>query len=256
MTGLTGGLSLKSSNKNIYLYVLVLWGVLNLEGSFLTIMNSPSSRIVRKRSVFKGSMAYVSSRQEAESFFNLVKLNNKGAAHNVLSYLIFESNLAYCCDDGEPSKTAGEPVLNVLKNSGVFNVCVVITRYFGGVLLGTGGLVEAYSSACKAIFENVKYAKCCLCATVRVFVDYGSYAKLQFLLKFFKVNVLNVDFAVKVTVNFSIEFCKLEEFEVAVRQRLGFDFSCEVLEKKWSRIEISQNEVEKFKLIGKKINKQ
>ena len=227
-----------------------------MEGSFLTIANSPSSKIVRRRSIFKGFMSHVSNRQEAETFFNLIKSKNKGAAHNVLAYTIFETNEAYCSDDGEPSKTAGEPVLNVLKSSGVFNVCVVVTRYFGGVLLGTGGLVEAYSSACKAIFQNVEYAKCCFCAKARFFVNYSAYAKLQFLLNSFKIHIINVDFAIEVAVTFLIEFCKLEEFEFAARRRLGYDFSCEILEKSWNRLEITQEEVENFKSRGRKINKQ
>ena len=218
-------------------------------------MNSPSSKIVRKRSVFKGFASYVETRKEAEAFLNSIKLKNKEASHNVCAYLIFETNLAYCSDDGEPSRTAGEPVLNVLKKTGFFIVCVVVSRYFGGTLLGTGGLVEAYSSACKAVFENAVLARCCLCAEVEIEIAYASYSKLQFLLKTFGVEVLRVNFASSVEVKFLIEFSKFEQFKSALQQKVPNGFSFNVLSKKWSRIKIKQSELEEIEFKGKKINK-
>lgn len=222
--------------------------VLKLEDYFLTVMNSPVSNIVRKRSVFKGAMAYVEDRKEAEFFLKSIKQNSKGAAHNIMAYLLFETNLAYCSDDGEPSKTAGEPVLNIIKRSGVYNVCVVVTRYFGGILLGTGGLVEAYSSACKALFDDVVYAKCCLCVKVKMIVDYGSYNKLSFLFKKFNVSVLDVDFAEAVTVEFYVESSNYCKFDLAVKQKIGAGCCCEILEKKWNRLKLEDAELEEFKL--------
>ena len=218
-------------------------------------MNSPSSRIVRRRSVFEGRATYVKNRCEAEVFLNMVKKSSKEASHNVCAYLIFENSIAYCSDDGEPNKTAGEPVLHVLMKKGVFNVCVVVTRYFGGVLLGTGGLVEAYTSACQAVFESAVFAKCCWCVKVRFEVDYGFYSKLQFVLKNFNAEILSINFAANVTIDFFVEFSKFENFKDYIRQKIGTGFFYKVLGKQWNRLEVSQSEVKKFKLEGKKSNK-
>ncbi len=214
-------------------------------------MNAPKSKIVRKRSIFLGHMIHVVSRDRAEQFVASVKSKNRSASHNVVAYVLKSGNLAYCSDDGEPSDTAGKPILNVVKSIGVFDVCVVITRYFGGVLLGTGGLVEAYSAACKALFEEVVFARCCLCVNLKIVLNYDGYSRFEFLLGFFGAMVKNVSYADKVSVDFFIEFSKFNDFKNSLMEKLGLNFSLEVGSQTWQRLEITHDELEKLRLKGK-----
>lgn len=114
-----------------------------------TILGSSSSEILEKKSKFIGNAFYVESKEEAE--LKIKELKNKyfDAKHNAIAYRVFEKDtvLERLSDDGEPSGTAGGPMLNILKKNDLCNVLVVVTRYFGGILLGTGGLVRCYSLA-------------------------------------------------------------------------------------------------------------
>lgn len=214
-------------------------------------MNAPKSRIVRKRSIFLGYINHVVNRNMAEQFVASIKSENRSANHNVVAYVLKSGNLAYCSDDGEPSDTAGKPILNVLKSIGVFDVCVVVTRYFGGTLLGTGGLVEAYSAACKALFEEVVFARCCLCVNLKIVLNYDGYSKFEFLLDFFGAMVENTSYTDKVSVDFFIEFSRFDEFKNSLIEKLGLNFSLEVGSKTWQRLKITRDELEKLRFIGK-----
>ncbi len=196
-----------------------------MENHYLTVMNSPTSKIERRRSVFKGYMAHVSNRDQINAFFNSVKSEHKSATHHVLAYTLYEGDVAYCCDDGEPSKTAGEPILNIIKKKAVFDVCVVVVRYFGGVLLGTGGLVEAYSSACSLLFKDVIYARSCLCSKLKLIVSYSVYSKIKFLFELYKVQVVETNFSEDVTVIFYLENSRFDELKSKIENFVGLNFS-------------------------------
>ena len=94
--------------------------------------------------------------EEAIEFINSIKALNRKATHNVYAYILRQDNITRYSDDGEPQGTAGVPVLDVLQKEGLTDVCVVVTRYFGGILLGGGGLVRAYSHACKIAVDAAK----------------------------------------------------------------------------------------------------
>ncbi|MBO4353463.1 MAG: YigZ family protein, partial [Clostridia bacterium] len=117
-----------------------------------TVGKAASAEIVEKKSVFIGYAAPVSSEAEAREFVASIKKKHADARHNVSAYIV-SGGIMHSSDDGEPSGTAGVPVLEVIKKSGVINTVVVVTRYFGGILLGAGGLVRAYSAAAKAAID-------------------------------------------------------------------------------------------------------
>ena len=138
--------------------------------------------IEEKKSRFIATVRAVASEAEAQDFINEMKKKYWDARHNCSAFVIGENGeLTRCSDDGEPSGTAGRPMLEVLKGSGVRNVAVVVTRYFGGVLLGTGGLVRAYSDATRAglnnsvIIEKINGVRC------YVKTDYTDLSKLQYI---------------------------------------------------------------------------
>ena len=134
-----------------------------------------------KRSQFIGKLKKVNSEDEAKSFVAEVKKEHSMATHNCYAYIVFDegSERVRYSDDGEPQGTAGLPILNVLKNKGFYNVAVVVTRYFGGVKLGAGGLVRAYSDACAGACQNAKITRCIECTLYGVDFSYENYKKFS-----------------------------------------------------------------------------
>ena len=133
---------------------------------YLTVKAGGVGEYEEKRSRFIGSCIPVTTEQEAIDHINKIKKENFGARHNVYAYILRDNGLTRYSDDGEPHSTAGMPTLDVLRKSGLTDVCVVVTRYFGGVLLGTGGLVRAYTAAAKAAVDaagivKMQYSKLC-----------------------------------------------------------------------------------------------
>ena len=120
---------------------------------YVTIGGEGHSEIIEKKSRFLGTAIHVSDGDEAAEFVKSVKAKYPDARHNVYAYMTGTSNTRYS-DDGEPGGTAGMPVLDTIRKSGITDAAIVVTRYFGGILLGTGGLVRAYSAAAKAALED------------------------------------------------------------------------------------------------------
>lgn len=129
---------------------------------FITILKDEEAEIVEKKSKFIANIFQVKSVEEAEERIKLIKKKYHDARHNCVAYRVFENDKVFekSSDDGEPSGTAGGPMLNILQKNNLCNVVVIVTRYFGGILLGTGGLVRAYSDAAqKAIEKSIKVYK-------------------------------------------------------------------------------------------------
>ena len=139
--------------------------------------------IVEKKSRFIASVAPVESQEEAEEFIEKIKKKYWDARHNCSAFVIGDKNqITRCSDDGEPSGTAGRPMLEVLLNTKVHNTVVVVTRYFGGVLLGTGGLVRAYTKAVQEGLGCSRFATRVYGTKVLLETDYNSIGKIQYLL--------------------------------------------------------------------------
>lgn len=125
-----------------------------MENKYLTIKEYATDEIVEKRSRFIGYVKPVSTEQEALEFINGIKQKHYDAKHNVFAYVLRESGICRYSDDGEPQGTAGQPILKILQGEGLVDCVVVVTRYFGGILLGTGGLVRAYTDATLAALKK------------------------------------------------------------------------------------------------------
>ena len=173
---------------------------------FKIIYEGAEAEIVEKKSRFIAYVRPVNTEEEAVSFIDEIKKKHWDARHNCSAFVIGKNNeLTRCSDDGEPSGTAGKPMLEVLLGQGLHNVAVVVTRYFGGVLLGTGGLVRAYQAAVKEgilaskvleKFEGAKYS---------VETDYNGIGKIQYILAKENINTLGVDYSDKVVVEFVVK---------------------------------------------------
>jgi uncharacterized YigZ family protein len=148
---------------------------------YKTVQNTASAEFVEKRSRFIGYCKPVKTEQEAIDFINEKRSQHWNATHNVYAYSLREGNIKRYSDDGEPSGTAGMPTLDVIVKNEIFDVCVVVTRYFGGVLLGTGGLVRAYSQGAKVALEAGKVVmmqSCLLCSARCSYNQYGKVSSL------------------------------------------------------------------------------
>ena len=148
----------------------------------LLCLKGGSGEVVEKKSRFIAQVSPVKNEEEALQFIARIRKENRDARHNCYAYVTGPGgSIEKFSDDGEPSKTAGMPMLDLLRKRGLKNVCVVVTRYFGGILLGTGGLVRAYTAACTAGLDACVTAERQQGVLATWTVDYGLYGKLQYL---------------------------------------------------------------------------
>lgn len=163
--------------------------------SYKTVYIGGSGEIVEKKSRFIATIIPISSEEEAISFIEATKKKYWDARHNCSAYVLGENHeIQRCSDDGEPSKTAGRPMLDVLLLEDIHNVCVVVTRYFGGVLLGTGGLVRAYQGATKEGLDHCTIIEKCFGKKLKVTTDYNGIGKLQYIVGQMNLTMMDTEY--------------------------------------------------------------
>lgn len=161
--------------------------------TYRTVEQLGQDEVVIEKSTFIGYAKPVENEEAALAFIQEIKKKHRDATHNVPAYVLGEHNeVQRCNDDGEPSGTAGVPVLEVLKKENVRNVAIVVTRYFGGIKLGTGGLVRAYTKGAKVALESAKIITRVLYQTVIISVDYTLLGSLQNQLKLKQYGIRDV----------------------------------------------------------------
>lgn len=172
---------------------------------YKTVEKEASDSFIEKKSKFIGYAKPVKTQEDALEFISKIKSKHWDATHNVYAYVLRENNIQRYSDDGEPSGTAGVPVLDVMLKESLVDVCVVATRYFGGTLLGAGGLVRAYSHTSKIALEAAGIITMAQCSVMSAEVDYSFYDRLNILLSDFSAVILNTSFSDKVCVEFSVK---------------------------------------------------
>lgn len=183
---------------------------------YRTVEFESSDEFVEKKSRFIGYVKPVKTQKEAADFIAKIKSKHWDATHNVSAYVLKENNIQRSSDDGEPSGTAGVPVLDVLLKENLVDVCVVVTRYFGGILLGAGGLIRAYSHGSKIAVESGNIITMAPCKILEANIDYSFYDRFNIMLGDIGANVESSDFADKI----KITFCLKEELADALQSRL------------------------------------
>ena len=186
--------------------------------NFFTIKNNLETEIVVKKSKFIANLIKVTSKQDAEEKIKNIKKKYYDARHNCISYRVLEDEniIERFSDDGEPAGTAGKPMLNILQKNNLVNVLIVVTRYFGGILLGTGGLVRAYSdSLLKAIDEN-EIRQLVIGIECEVNLEYNNFEKFKYYCK-------NNDINIKDTIYTEEIVCKIE-LEEDIKEKLIKDY--------------------------------
>ncbi len=167
---------------------------------YITIKDTFTAEYEEKHSRFIAVCFHCETEAQASELIAAQKSKYWDARHNVYAYLL-QDGTARFSDDGEPHGTAGMPMLDVIKGSGITNVLVVVTRYFGGILLGTGGLVRAYSTSTRDALSGAQKVLMCGCCEYKIDCDYGSFDRLTRLISDCGGMVQNTDFTDKVTVN-------------------------------------------------------
>lgn len=180
---------------------------------YRTVKHIASDEIVEKRSRFIADVKPVETEEEAVAFLEEIKKKYWDAKHHVYAYVLEENNIQRYSDDGEPAGTAGVPVLEMIKKEGLTNLIVVVTRYFGGILLGTGGLVHAYSKSAKVGVEAAEPVTMTLCCEVTVECDYSLLGKIQSEALGKGYTVSNTDYAENVKISVLVPTSEVLRFE-------------------------------------------
>lgn len=170
-----------------------------MEEVYRIVVDEGEGFLEEKRSKFLSVVFAVENEEEALQRINQIRKKHWDARHHVFAYVIGERDeIVRASDDGEPSGTGGKPVLDVLKGAGLHNVCLVVTRYFGGTLLGTGGLIRAYGGAAKDAVENAGISEKMKGIMAETVVEYTDLGKLEYLLRENQVTTLDTGYTDKV----------------------------------------------------------
>lgn len=168
-------------------------------GGYRFIYKEGKGELVEKKSRFLAQIVPVATAEEAQAFVAEKKKEYWDARHNCYAYVVGEhQENTRCSDDGEPAGTAGRPMLDVLLRGGIHNAAAVVTRYFGGVLLGSGGLVRAYQGAMAKALENAQILICQKGKALTIIADYSDYGKAEYVLRDLGVPVEEISYGTQV----------------------------------------------------------
>ena len=186
---------------------------------YKTVYESGEGELVEKKSRFIATVRPVKTEEEANQFVEEMRKKYWDARHNCWAFILGErQEFKRCSDDGEPSQTAGKPMMDVLTGAGLTDVAVVVTRYFGGTLLGTGGLVRAYSGAVQEGLKNSTVITKYLGVKLSVTTDYNGVGKLQYLFGQKEIPILSADYTDKVVFTVLVESSRIQEIKKAITE--------------------------------------
>lgn len=185
---------------------------------FFTIKNQIETEIVVKKSKFIANFIKVTSKEQVEEEIKKIKKKYFDARHNCIAYRVLENETIRerFSDDGEPSGTAGSPMLNILQKNNFANVLIVVTRYFGGILLGTGGLVRAYSDSLQKAIEESEQLEITFGTECEVRMQYQQFEKFKYYCKNNSINIKETNYAEEIV-------CKIE-MEEDTKERILQDY--------------------------------
>ena len=201
--------------------------------SYKTLSCQAQDEYIVKHSRFIGYAKPVKTEKEAQEFIGEISKKHWDAKHNVYAYSIREGGIKRYSDDGEPQGTAGMPVLNVILQEDITDCVVVVTRYFGGILLGGGGLVRAYTHSAKIGIDAAGIITLSKWTVCKISCDYTFYGKLETFIRDFGGVIENTDFGENVTLEFRIEKGTEDAFDKKLKDltngKIGFNITGEVI---------------------------
>ncbi len=185
---------------------------------YFTLKAPAEERFIERKSEFIGNAAPVTTEKEAIEFINKIRSKYSDATHNVYAYILRDGNLTRFSDDGEPHGTAGLPVLDVLRKEQLCDCAVVVTRYFGGILLGAGGLVRAYSAGAKIGIDAAEKIFLKPFDILEIKTDYGRYNRIAQLMSAHRVYTVDSDFSDSVYIKAKVPAERSAAFADSVRE--------------------------------------
>lgn len=201
--------------------------------TYKTIGAPASAELIEKRSRFIGYAKPVRTQDEAIAFINEIKTKHWDATHNVYAYVVRDEGVSRYSDDNEPQGTAGIPTLDAIRKRGITDCVVVVTRYFGGTLLGAGGLVRAYSASAKAAIDAAGEREMILCAVCTLRCSYTLYGKIPALIARYGGSIDSSDFADDVSLSFHLPVDSLGAFNKALSEESSGRVQAQESEKKF-----------------------
>ena len=180
--------------------------------NYITATERSVAEYTEKRSKFIATLCPCETEEEAMAFIEEMRSKYWDARHNVFAYTVNKGASSRFSDDGEPHGTAGKPILDVIQGSGVKDIAIVVTRYFGGVLLGTGGLVRAYSKSAKDAIACVPLAQMTPCTVFSTSCEYTDHQRLVSLIESSGGNIENSEYTDKVTLTYYFKDTEVEAF--------------------------------------------
>lgn len=183
---------------------------------YKTIGGSAEARFIEKKSEFIGYLRHTETEAEALAFLAEIRAMHRKATHNCYAYLLRENNISRHSDDGEPSGTAGAPIYEVLRREGLTDVTCVVTRYFGGILLGTGGLTRAYTQGAKLAVDAAELRCMDTARRIRLTLAYPLYGKIGKILSEFDVRTESEEFAAEVVLTAAVRAERAEQLKTAL----------------------------------------
>ena len=199
--------------------------------SYKAVYLGGTGSIEEKKSKFIATVISINTQEEAIEFIEATKKKYWDARHNCYAYVVGMNNeIQRCSDDGEPSQTAGKPMLDVLLGEGIHNVAVVVTRYFGGTLLGTGGLVRAYSKAVQEGLKNSTIIEKILATKINIKTDYNGIGKIQYILGNMGIATLNTEYSDKVELTILVPVKEMVKVTKEITEATSAKAGIEILE--------------------------
>lgn len=199
---------------------------------YITVKSQSSYTFIEKKSEFIGYCAPVKTEEEAVAFVNSIKKKHSDATHNCYAYVLRAGFASRYSDDGEPHGTAGMPILDAIRKAGITDVAVVVTRYFGGILLGTGGLVRAYTAGAVGAIKEAGIAEVGTFTLLRVKANYSDYQKLMPLVSAVNAKTEESDFGTDVIMVLSVRDNLVQGFMADIIESTNGRVSAEIVGEK------------------------
>ena len=209
---------------------------------FQSIESESIAEIIEKKSKFIAILCNVNSKEEAEKTIQDIRKKYYDAKHHCYAYIVNEKNdeddkeslekvnnftqIEKCSDDGEPSGTAGAPLLSLLKASNLSNVIIIVIRYFGGILLGTGGLVRAYTESAQNAINNAKIVKKDYGIRYKIEIKYGNLKEIQYICKNLKINIVDIEYNVNIKLTLESNIKAKEDLEKEKSKIINLELIC------------------------------
>lgn len=210
---------------------------------YRTIEERAEGAYTEKKSRFLGEVIPVSSMQEAQEEIARVRKQYYDARHHCYAWILGEDgSQKKAADDGEPGGTAGMPILRVLEGAGVTNVLCIVTRYFGGTLLGTGGLVRSYTTAAQDALAHAQIVRICSCTVLEIGLEYGLYDRVSYFLEQNHLTPRDVQYTDKVTITLVVQDAGVEQVQEGLRALTGGRAQVRQAEHGWFPAAVSEQE--------------